>query len=132
MDYNRDDYCVETVWGSRMGSSPCQRKRGYGKNGKYCKQHALKHPADDFKPETFNRWEIHKFYDTPQKRVCIAETEKTLTLVDGSKMNKNTYEGNVYNTWAEAHSVLLRRAHAQLESAHKKIHALEAMKNPEE
>lgn len=34
--------CVEAVWGGYLGmfEHQCQRKRGYGPDGKYCKQHA--------------------------------------------------------------------------------------------
>lgn len=36
--------CIEEVWPSRGFGSwipyQCRRKRGYGKNGLYCKQHA--------------------------------------------------------------------------------------------
>lgn len=31
--------CIEEVW-DRFTSYQCSRKRGYGKNGLYCKQHA--------------------------------------------------------------------------------------------
>jgi len=34
--------CVEEVW-SNFLSYQCQRKRGFGPNGEYCKQHAKKH-----------------------------------------------------------------------------------------
>ena len=40
--------CVEEVYNrcSGMLSSQCSRKRGYGKDGLYCKQHAKRYPAD--------------------------------------------------------------------------------------
>lgn len=41
--------CVEEVVspGSRsMLFQQCSRKRGYGKNGLFCSQHALRHPAN--------------------------------------------------------------------------------------
>ena len=37
--------CVEKVWAARYDSAPprqCQRKRGHGPGGLYCKQHAKK------------------------------------------------------------------------------------------
>ena len=38
--------CIEEVWPQDRYWVPyqCQRKRGHGKNGLYCKQHAKKHP----------------------------------------------------------------------------------------
>ena len=36
--------CVEEVWS--WYSRQCSRKRGYGKDGLYCKQHAKNHPAE--------------------------------------------------------------------------------------
>ncbi len=38
--------CVESVLDfTGWHSYQCQRKRGYGLNGEYCKQHAKKHPT---------------------------------------------------------------------------------------
>ena len=40
--------CVEEVWpsdGRGMIPYQCNRKRGYGRDGLYCKQHAKKHGA---------------------------------------------------------------------------------------
>ena len=36
--------CIKEVWPSSRGWVPyqCSRKRGYGKDGLYCKQHAKK------------------------------------------------------------------------------------------
>lgn len=40
--------CAEMVWQrASWSSSPCSRKAGYGEDGKYCKQHARKHPPSD-------------------------------------------------------------------------------------
>lgn len=39
------DCCIEKVWpqdGIPPGSRQCQRKRGHGPDGLYCKQHAAK------------------------------------------------------------------------------------------
>ena len=37
--------CVEAVSdGTGWHFKQCSRKRGYGKNGLYCKQHAKRHP----------------------------------------------------------------------------------------
>jgi hypothetical protein len=37
--------CVEGIWASRTYRSyQCERKRGHGLDGEYCKQHAKKHP----------------------------------------------------------------------------------------
>ena len=37
-------HCIEEVWPQGRGWIPyqCQRKRGHGKDGLYCKQHAKK------------------------------------------------------------------------------------------
>ena len=38
------EQCIKEVWPSNFGggwnSYQCQRKRGHGSNGEYCKQHA--------------------------------------------------------------------------------------------
>ena len=36
--------CIESVWSDYVGGQ-CSRKRGYGKDGLYCKQHAKRYPA---------------------------------------------------------------------------------------
>ncbi len=36
--------CVQKVW-QFMISGQCSRKRGHGRDGLYCKQHAEEHPA---------------------------------------------------------------------------------------
>jgi len=35
-------HCIEQVWGEQRGATghQCQRKRGHGPGGLYCKQHA--------------------------------------------------------------------------------------------
>ena len=45
--------CVEEVWGEGGGYIPsqCRRKRGYGPNSEYCKQHADMLAASDGKGE---------------------------------------------------------------------------------
>jgi len=35
--------CVKEVWGPGWHSNQCRRKRGFGKDGLYCKQHAKTH-----------------------------------------------------------------------------------------
>ena len=37
-----EKYCIKEVWGNDRWSHgyQCGRKRGYGPDGKYCKQHA--------------------------------------------------------------------------------------------
>jgi len=39
-------HCIEEVWPSGRAWIPyqCSRKRGYGPDGLYCKQHAKTHP----------------------------------------------------------------------------------------
>jgi thymidylate synthase len=41
-NYEMRDNCKETVW-HEWSSSRCTRKRGYGPNEDYCKQHARKY-----------------------------------------------------------------------------------------
>lgn len=43
------DRCAEEVWplDSYLIPTQCSRKRGHGKDGLYCKQHAKRHPAED-------------------------------------------------------------------------------------
>jgi hypothetical protein len=40
--------CIEEVWPSSGGWIPyqCQRKRGHGPDGLYCKQHAKQHAKE--------------------------------------------------------------------------------------
>lgn len=38
--------CIESVMDNYIGRQ-CGRKRGFGKDGLYCKQHAKYHPADE-------------------------------------------------------------------------------------
>jgi hypothetical protein len=38
--------CVELVTNDLWHFSQCSRKRGYGKDGLYCKQHAKRHPVE--------------------------------------------------------------------------------------
>lgn len=47
-DPENKEYCYEEVpdGGRSVLSHQCQRKRGYGKEGLYCKQHAKRHPAE--------------------------------------------------------------------------------------
>lgn len=43
--------CVEPVYvTANFSGIQCYRKRGHGKDGLYCRQHARKHPAEDGKP----------------------------------------------------------------------------------
>lgn len=41
--------CIKTVWPAYLSrgmiSAQCQRKRGHGEGGLYCKQHAKGHPV---------------------------------------------------------------------------------------
>ena len=39
-------HCVEAVWGDAWYDHQCSRKRGFGKAGLYCKQHAKRNPAE--------------------------------------------------------------------------------------
>lgn len=39
--------CIESVNPSGFIPQQCSRKRGFGKDGLYCKQHAKRHPADE-------------------------------------------------------------------------------------
>jgi hypothetical protein len=41
--------CIQEIWPSSGSWVPyqCPRKRGYGKDGLYCKQHAKRHPASE-------------------------------------------------------------------------------------
>ena len=41
--------CIKEVYGTWL-SYQCTRKRGYGKDGLYCKQHAKRYPAEEQKP----------------------------------------------------------------------------------
>lgn len=38
--------CVERVTSDSWNFYQCSRKRGFGKDGLYCKQHAKRHPAE--------------------------------------------------------------------------------------
>ena len=45
--------CIEAVFGSFLYTHQCTRKRGHGKDGLYCKQHARKHQErEDYAKET--------------------------------------------------------------------------------
>lgn len=41
------EYCVESVYrNGRMIEAQCSKKRGHGKDGLYCKQHAKHNPQE--------------------------------------------------------------------------------------
>mgnify|MGYP001610625668 CR=1 FL=1 len=45
-DREAPNHCVEALWNGMWDlGRQCQRNRGYGEDGLYCKQHAKNHPA---------------------------------------------------------------------------------------
>ncbi len=49
---NNEDpkHCIEALWGGMWDlGRQCQRNRGYGEGGAYCKQHAKNHPVNETK-----------------------------------------------------------------------------------
>jgi hypothetical protein len=121
--------CEEMVFES-WHSHQCNRKSGHGKGGRYCKQHALRHPIGD--TPTFVRWTVGKFDREPQRVECQSETDTTMVTIAGDRVKMNTYEFHTYKTFEEARQVMLSSARAKLDAAATAIDYLSSLKAPKE
>lgn len=74
--------CAESVWDRySWGNHQCSRGAGYGHDGRYCKQHAKKHPPDD--QETMVMWAVRwSAGNKPYLARCLVfdVTDKTLVV----------------------------------------------------
>jgi hypothetical protein len=127
--------CIEEVsdYDSRWAHyGQCSRKRGFGIDGLYCKQHALTHPEAGEEPEVFLRYEVGKYDKEPRTLRCIKETESQLVLEGGSKKKRSTWETHVYDTWEAAHSAMVGAAKRDIADAQKRLESLEKLTGPKE
>lgn len=112
--------CIEEVQGSGKGGMfyQCNRKRGYGRDGLYCGQHALRHPADGEIYPT--RFMVELRYDRPNISIVriIKETENNVTLREDRNIIGSIYPSHspiqkskvhLFDTMEEARDYLFQR-----------------------
>ena len=122
------DNCAEQVYSNdrEMRSYQCNRKKGHGYRGEFCKQHALKYPA--LGTPVVYAYRVSRWADGGiTKQEIQGWTKEFVTLKNGTREKRQSQHDSWFETFDEAREFVLSRAIRAIKSAQKTIVTHEAL-----
>lgn len=118
-----EELCRERVTHAGVWHSVrCSRRAGHGKDGLYCRQHALKHPAGA--QETQRWWKVSRWSDEPEPVEVVKSSAKTIVLKNGYRARIIGDSESYYRSRLGALVALEARVDRKVESTQRTLQRL--------
>lgn len=95
-----NEKCIARVFkGYLCPNSHCSRRRGFGRDGMFCKQHAIGHPDNR---NTFTMWQMFGHFSEPKTVEVVEVSETYVLLAIGNRRKRETADGGYFHSYDEA------------------------------